>query len=178
MIRIVRAFDSGSLESEIDQIPVKLRPKNERASRCCVYHDRAILKYRLMALLGISVEDETDETKPLSAYYAEKAWSSPDGGTAKPKTPLSVCGPACSGCPDAQVVSTQNCRGCFARPCVYNCPKKAIEVVDGHSVIDQKLRNQEELLRRRRDRLREVHLLRQMLQRLPVRRRDGAFAAR
>ena len=28
MIRIVRAFDSGSLESEIDQIPVKLRPKN------------------------------------------------------------------------------------------------------------------------------------------------------
>ena len=139
MIRIVRAFDSGSLESEIDQIPVKLRPKNERASRCCVYHDRAILKYRLMALLGISVEDETDETKPLSAYYAEKAWASPDGGTAKPKTPLSVCGPACSGCPDAQVVSTQNCRGCFARPCVYNCPKKAIEVVDGHSVIDQKL---------------------------------------
>ncbi|MBQ1429652.1 MAG: 4Fe-4S binding protein [Kiritimatiellae bacterium] len=139
MIRIVRAFDSGSLESEIDQIPIKLRPKNERASRCCVYHDRAILKYRLMALLGISVEDETDETKPLSAYYAEKAWSSPDGGTAKPKTPLSVCGPACSGCPDAQVVSTQNCRGCFARPCMYNCPKKAIEVVDGHSVIDQKL---------------------------------------
>ena len=139
MIRIVRAFDSGSLESEIDQIPVKLRPKNERASRCCVYHDRAILKYRLMALLGISVEDETDETKPLSAYYAEKAWSSPDGGTAKPKTPLSVCGPACSGCPDARVVSTQNCRGCFARPCMYNCPKKAIEVVDGHSVIDQKL---------------------------------------
>ena len=57
MIRIVRAFDSGSLESEIDQIPVKLRPKNERASRCCVYHDRAILKYRLMALLGISVEE-------------------------------------------------------------------------------------------------------------------------
>ena len=27
-----------------------------------------------MALLGISVEEETDETKPLSAYYAEKAW--------------------------------------------------------------------------------------------------------
>ena len=138
MIRIVRAFDSGSLETELDRIPIKLRPKNEASSRCCIYHDRAILKYRLMALLGISVEEETDETKPLSAYYAEKAWEA-SGEAATPKTPLSVCGPACSGCPDARVVSTQNCRGCFARPCVYNCPKKAIDVVDGHSVVDQKL---------------------------------------
>ena len=114
MIRIVRAFDAGTLESELDRIPIKLRPKNEPSSRCCVYHDRAILKYRLMALLGVSVEEETDEAKPLSAYYAEKAWSHP-GETSTPKTPLSVCGPACSGCPDARVVSTQNCRGCFAR---------------------------------------------------------------
>ncbi len=58
---------------------------------------------------------------------------------ARPETPLSVCGPACSGCPDAKVVSTPNCRGCFARPCVYNCPKKAISVVGGQSVIDQSL---------------------------------------
>ena len=45
--------------------------------------------------------------------------------------PLSVCGPACSGCPDAKVVSTPNCRGCFARPCVYSCPKNAIAVTGG-----------------------------------------------
>ena len=138
MIRIVRAFDDGTLETELDQIPIKLRPKNSAASRCCVYHDRAILKYRLMAMLGVSVEDETDESKSLAAYYAEKAWG---GGTneTKPKTPLSVCGPACSGCPDAKVVSTPNCRGCFARPCVYNCPKKAISIVGGQSVVDQSL---------------------------------------
>ena len=67
MIRIVRAFDDGTLENELDQIPIKLRPKNSVASRCCVYHDRAILKYRLMALLGVSVEDETDESKSLAA---------------------------------------------------------------------------------------------------------------
>ena len=47
-----------------------------------------------------------------------------------------MCGPACSGCPDAKVVSTSNCRGCFARPCVYSCPKGAIAVVNGQSVID------------------------------------------
>ena len=133
MIRLVRAFDAGTLADEIDQIAVKLRPKDSDASRCCIYHDRAVIKYRLMALLGVSVEEETDETRKLREYFAEKVkvegreWSAP----------LSVCGPACSGCPDAKVISTPNCRGCFARPCVYNCPKKAIEVVDGHSVIDQ-----------------------------------------
>ena len=139
MIRLVRAFDEGRLSEEIDRIAVRLRPKDSDASRCCIYHDRAIIKYRLMALLGFGVEDETDETKPLSDYLAERERGAearrgplPPWGFA----PLSVCGPACSGCPDARVVSTSNCRGCFARPCVYNCPKKAIEVVNGRSVID------------------------------------------
>ena len=136
LIRIVRAFDAGELDVELDKIPIKLRPKNGEHSRCCTYHDRAIIKYRLMALLGISVEDETDETRQLRDYMKDKA----DGKIeAKPQAPLSVCGPACSGCPDAKVVSTPNCRGCFARPCVYNCPKKAVSVVDGRSVIDQSL---------------------------------------
>ena len=62
-IRLVRAFDAGTLSKEIDGIPMKLRPKNEPSSRCCVYHDRAVLKYRLMALLGYSIEDETDEKR-------------------------------------------------------------------------------------------------------------------
>ncbi len=139
MIRIVRAFDEGTLATELDQIPIKLRPKDSPASRCCVYHDRAVLKYRLMALLGLSVEDETDEAKPLAAYFADKAAGRGGAAAIRPEAPLSVCGPACSGCPDAKVVSTPNCRGCFARPCVYNCPKKAISVVAGQSVIDQSL---------------------------------------
>ena len=72
MIRLVRAFDAGTLADEIDQIAVKLRPKDSDASRCCIYHDRAVIKYRLMALLGVSVEEETDETKRLGEYLAEK----------------------------------------------------------------------------------------------------------
>ena len=134
MIRLVRAFDDGTLEHEIDRIAIRLRPKSGSPSRCCVYHDRAVIKYRLMALLGVMVEAETDEAKPLSAYLTDRG-ASPDRDLEM--SPLSVCGPACSGCPDARVVSTPNCRGCFARPCVYNCPKKAVEVVDGRSVIDQ-----------------------------------------
>ena len=142
MIRLVRAFDAGTLQEEIDQIAITLRPKGSEPSRCCIYHDRAVIKFRLMALLGVTVEEETDEAKALSAYCAEKF---ANGGVNHVNrqvdaliatSPLSVCGPACIGCPDAKVVSTPNCRGCFARPCVYNCPKKAIEVVNGRSVID------------------------------------------
>lgn len=145
MIRLVRAFDEGVLETEIDHIPIKLRPKDTASSRCCIFHDRAVLKYRLMALLGIATEEEIDEAKTLKEYVVEKALraaqpqAEPATGTGTPRYPLSVCGPACSGCPDAKVMSTPNCRGCFARPCVYNCPKKAIAVVAGKSVIDQSL---------------------------------------
>jgi [FeFe] hydrogenase (group B1/B3) len=141
LIRLVRAFDKGVLSEEIDQIPIKLRPKDSDASRCCIYHDRAILKYRLMALLGISAEEETDEAKTLSEYLDEiidgKVREIGEDSEFERKTaPLSVCPPACSGCPDARVVSTSNCRGCFARPCVYSCPKNAITVTNGRSQID------------------------------------------
>lgn len=141
LIRLVRAFDDGVLREEIDQIPIRLRPKDSDASRCCIYHDRAVLKYRLMALLGISAEEETDEAKTLSVYLDEIIGGEPreiseDSEFERKVAPLSVCAPACSGCPDARVVSTSNCRGCFARPCVYSCPKNAITVTNGRSQID------------------------------------------
>lgn len=140
LIRLVRAFDSGTLLEEIDRIPVKLRPKDGDPSRCCVYHDRAVIKYRLMAFLGISAEDETDEAKTLKEYLGEVLSDSGKreecDAYERKVAPLSVCGPACSGCPGSKVVSTSNCRGCFARPCVYSCPKNAITVTGGQSVID------------------------------------------
>lgn len=140
LIRLVRAFDSGTLLEEIDRIPVKLRPKDGDPSRCCVYHDRAVIKYRLMAFLGLSAEDETDEAKTLKEYLGEVLSDSGKreecDAYERKVAPLSVCGPACSGCPGSKVVSTSNCRGCFARPCVYSCPKNAITVTGGQSVID------------------------------------------
>lgn len=143
-IRLVRYFDTKTLRDKLDRIPVRLRPKNEPSSRCCVYHDRAVIKYRLMALLGYSIEDEKDESKTLAAYLDEliaeiDAGKDPYAGLEHRDMPLSVCGPACSGCPDSKVVTTSNCRGCFARPCMYNCPKKAVSIVGGRSVIDQSL---------------------------------------
>ena len=137
MIRFVRAFYNGSLETELDRLPVKLRPRQEGSSRCCVYHDRAVLKYRLMSLLGFSCEDETDESRTLASYYQEALKRT--SAAAEPeseKIPLSVCEAGCSECPPARVMVTGNCRGCLSRPCMYACPKGAISIVNQASTID------------------------------------------
>lgn len=132
MIRVVRDFTDGKLEETIDRIPILLRPRDAPFSRCCLYHDRAVLKYRLMALLGIQIEQEEDELKPLSAYLKEVL----AGGIAIEGPPLTVASAGCSGCPDSRLVVTSNCRGCFARPCLFNCPKNAITVENQQSRID------------------------------------------
>lgn len=133
MIRVVRDFTDGKLEETIDRIPILLRPKDAPFSRCCLFHDRAVLKYRLMALLGFQIEREEDELKPLSAYLKEAL----AGGLAIEGPPLTVASAGCSGCPDSRLVVTSNCRGCFARPCLFNCPKNAITVENQQSRIDQ-----------------------------------------
>ena len=68
MIRFVRAFNNGSLETELDRFPVLMRPRQGGSSRCCIYRDRAVIKYRLMNLLGFSCEEEVDEARSLASF--------------------------------------------------------------------------------------------------------------
>lgn len=131
MIRAVREFAKGTLEENIDKIPYAIRPKYSESSRCCIYHDRAVLKYRLMGLLGFDCKDETDESKTLREYMKDSL-ASPE----RPQLPLTVCSAGCDGCPDSKINVTTNCRGCFARPCVFSCPKGAIQVVNHHAEVD------------------------------------------
>ena len=122
-------------EKMLDKLPIELRPQTHNSSRCCIYHDRAVIKYRLMSLLGFSCDDETDETRTLTSYCQE-AFQRDLKKRDPEKPPLSVCKAACSSCPPARVVVTGNCRGCFARPCMYSCPKGAISIVNQVSTID------------------------------------------
>lgn len=131
MIRVVRQFTDNVLEENIDKIPLEIRPKGGKPSRCCLYHDRAVLKYGLMALLGFDCGAETDEQKTLSSYLDEMKQSD-----AAPEVPLTVCTAGCNGCPDSRVMITSNCRGCFARPCMFSCPKNAISVDNQQAAID------------------------------------------
>ena len=137
MIRFVRAFYDGTLETELDRMPVAMRPRQGGSSRCCIYRDRAVIKYRLMSLLGFSCEEETDEARTLASYYQEACRREPrKADPDSTQIPLSVCEAACSECPSSRIVVTGNCRGCFSRPCMYNCPKEAISIVNQTSTID------------------------------------------
>ncbi len=132
MIRVVKDFKAGTLADEIDRIPIELRPRNGSAIRCCVYKDRAMLKYRLMALLGFGMEEETDESRRLCEYLADAR-----AGKNNPDPVLSVCTVGCHGCVDSHVQVSSACVGCFARPCMAACPRQAITVVNQRSTIDR-----------------------------------------
>lgn len=130
LIKIVEKFLQGRF-ADADRIPLELRPKDYPHNRCCIYKDRAILKYRCMASMGFGPEDEADELTSLKDY-GQLALSR----STHPVNKLSVITDACSGCIRSRYMVTDACRGCFAQPCQVNCPKQAITIVNGRSTID------------------------------------------
>ncbi len=131
LTRLAKLFNEGELELKIDRIPLEMRPKGAPTSRCCVYKDRAMLRYKLMALLGFNIRDEIDELTPLSEYV-RRAFER----TEISREPLTVVDEVCSACVRVNYVVTNMCRGCLARPCMANCAKKAIEFSNGQAHID------------------------------------------
>lgn len=131
LVKIAKLYIKGELEDKIDRLPLEMRPKNYQTSRCCVHKERAVLKYRIMAILGFSVEDEIDELIPSSDYARRAANREKIEGPI-----LTVLDEACSACVRSSYFVTNACRSCFARPCTLNCPKKCISVTDGQAHID------------------------------------------
>jgi [FeFe] hydrogenase (group B1/B3) len=131
LARVARALYAGA-PGALDRIPLEMRPKNQPFSRCCVYKDRAALRYRVMAALGFREEDETDELKPLAAYAAEVP-----ARRRNPEPFISILSEGCSACLESQTTVTDLCRGCLARPCETNCPKRALRVRSGRAEIDR-----------------------------------------
>ncbi len=131
MTRIVRLLDQGKLQEEVDDIPYVMRPRDGLVTRCCIYKDRAMLKFRTMGVLGYGIDDEKDERTRLSEYCSEAFER-----TAVGKTPISVMTDACSACVKVNYVVTNMCRGCVARPCESNCNKNAIFFANGQAHIE------------------------------------------
>ena len=130
LIKLVESYLHDKFDNA-DRIPLDLRPKDGPSSRCCVYKDRAVLKYRCMAGLGHCPEEETDELISLKEYGKQALER-----THAAKNKLSVIDIACSACVKSQYVITDVCRGCFAQPCRLNCPKEAISIINGRAHID------------------------------------------
>lgn len=117
----------------IDRIPLEMRPKASAITRCCIHKDRAVIKYRLMTILGFNVSDETDELTSLSEY-AKMAFKREEFTDVM----LTVVDEACSSCVKHNYTVTNLCRACVGRPCTYSCNKGAIRVTN-RAEIDQSL---------------------------------------
>lgn len=126
MSKLIAQFKAGTLIAEIDRIPLQISPKNATSRlRCCIYKERAVLKYKILPILGYSVDEEEDELTPLSDY-AKKAL---ERRTTNKKI-LTVVDEACTACVKTNYVVTNLCKGCVARSCYMNCPKEAVTFTD------------------------------------------------
>lgn len=135
LAKLVKMWKENELLERIDRLPIELHPRKQKPQgRCCVYKERAVTKYKTMAMMGFDMEDEENETERLSTYaqrMMERDNVRPD------KSILSVMDEACSSCVKINYEVTNLCRGCAAQACYNNCPKDAISYdKEGKAFID------------------------------------------
>ncbi|MBE7712730.1 MAG: 4Fe-4S dicluster domain-containing protein [Cyanobacteria bacterium SIG26] len=131
LVRLIRSYLGENFEESTRLIPYDMRPKgSEVPYRCCIHKERAILRDRTIAGLGLSIED-ADDSELLSSL-AKKA----EQRQAPESNPLTVLHTACQGCVPSRIYVTDLCQGCVARPCESACKFGAIKVENGRSVID------------------------------------------
>lgn len=128
---VLRLLFDGQLEQQIDMLATRLIPKSSHSDCCCIYKDRAMVRYRIMALLGVDIAKEDDELKSLASYLKDVLEHD------KPTLPiLTSIETACVSCPPDRYVVNDSCKGCVARPCLANCPKDCIAFTGGTAHID------------------------------------------
>ncbi len=134
---LLKLWFKHELVEKINRLPIELSPrKSAHAGRCCVHKERAVWKYKTLPILGLGMEDEEDELTPLSEY-ARLALDRAKQGKPKDRI-MCVVDEACSACVRVNYEITNLCRGCTARSCQANCPKKAVHVsrITGQAWID------------------------------------------
>ncbi len=131
LVRLIKAYLSDNFEENTRLIPYDMRPKgSEVPYRCCIHQERAVLRDRVIAGLGLSIEDAEDSE--LLSSLAKKALERKE----PEEHPLTVLHTACHGCVPSRIYVTDLCQGCVARPCESTCRFGAIKVEHGKSVID------------------------------------------
>ncbi|MDO4478599.1 MAG: 4Fe-4S dicluster domain-containing protein [Lachnospiraceae bacterium] len=125
------AYEGGGKE-ELEKLPYKIIPGEVATYRDSIFVERAIVSERLRVALGMSIRPMT-EPAPISqgldqSMIGEKYYEPPL---------IDIIKFACHACPEKRVYATDGCQGCFEHPCVEVCPKGAIKLVNGRSVVDQ-----------------------------------------
>ena len=128
------AYHSTNLKDDMEALPYKIVDYEEPLYWESVYRDRAIIRERIRLAMGMSLRPENREhpghlTQGLEESDIDEKYYEP---------PLmQVIPSACNACPENHYEVTSACMGCVAHPCHSVCPKGAISMVNGKSVIDQ-----------------------------------------
>ena len=128
------AFETapGDIMDAIEAIPYKITPGDKPLYRESIWRERAICSERVRLALGLSLRPEDAPVHLTSGLrgsdIADKYYEPPL---------MQVIPSACAACEPNMYKVTDNCRGCVAHPCTTVCPKGAVSIVNGKSVIDQ-----------------------------------------
>ena len=126
------AYHSDNLTDDMEALPYKLVPGDDNEYWESVYRERAVVRERIRLAMGMSLRPE-DAPVHVSqgveeSNIAEKYYEPPL---------LQVIPSACNACPENRYEVTNKCMGCLAHPCNEVCPRGAISMKNGRSVIDQ-----------------------------------------
>lgn len=134
LAKLVRLWSESQFVEKIDRIPLEMIPRyGKDRIRCCRHKERAVLKYKMLPLLGLDMSDEVDELTPLSEY----AQMVMDRKKQLKENLLCVVDEACTSCVDINYEVSNLCRGCVSQACYNSCPKKCISFKkNGQAQID------------------------------------------
>ncbi len=124
------AYESENLIDDIEELPYRIVDYDESPFQS-IYRERSIVRERIRLAMGLSLRPENRHshlTQGLEeSNIAEKYYEPPL---------MQVIPSACNACPENQYMITDKCMGCVAHPCREVCPRGAISMKDGKSVID------------------------------------------
>ncbi len=124
-------YKDGDL-SQMAQIPYRVIPGEVSVYRESVFLERAIVEERMRLAMGLNLRKPTEHapvtTGAIECVKPEKYYQPPL---------INIIKFACHKCPDNVVKVSDVCQGCLAHPCKEICPKGAIRIEGGRSVIDQ-----------------------------------------
>ena len=130
--RVAYEEEPERVNDAIEAIPYKITPTEAPRYRENIYRERAIAAEQVRLAMGMSLRPQ-DKPVHITAGIDQS-----DISDKYYEPPLmQVIPSACDKCPDNIYEVSNQCRSCVAKACVAACPKNAISVVSGKTVIDQ-----------------------------------------
>ncbi len=124
-------YKDGDL-SRMEEIPYNVIPGEVSVYRDSVFLERAIVREKMRMAMGLPMRTAAEQA-PVTQGAEECV--KPEKYYQPPL--INIIKFACHACPDNVVKVTDACQGCLAHPCKEVCPRGAITIKNGRSVIDE-----------------------------------------